>query len=251
MKKILIYILLLFCLFACTKEQEIQKLVVQGFLCPNQPVEIKLSILSTIGDYAETPVNGALVQITHNDYIYTLTEIENSGKYTSKELQIWENNNYQLFVSYNGMSCSAETTIPLKPLFLEASFDTLVVPQVNYSQLLLNWMKNSDFVCITLDYIDNDSINDFISNYTTETDYSPYYFVHPYQYESINFSATDFKYYGRNVIKVYGINEELKELYDYHEQYKFDTPPIETNVVNGLGIFTGISYDSVLVVVKR
>jgi hypothetical protein len=50
---------------------------------------------------------------------------------------------------------------------------------------------------------------------------------------------------------VYSINEEYKKLYDYKEQYKFDNPPIETNIINGLGIFTGISFDSVVVVVKR
>jgi hypothetical protein len=64
--------------------------------------------------------------------------------------------------------------------------------------------------------------------------------------KEINFG--EFKYYGKNALLLYRVNTDYAALYNSSGSNSQNLTIVPTNVVNGLGIFTGINLADTLFV---
>lgn len=231
--------------FSCEKEAYKEpKLIINGILTEGKQAQISVYALFESETPYEQPVKDAEVIIEKRGINYNLEPVdEQPGVYKNSDLEIMEGELYKLSVFYKGIQAFSETTIPGKPQNLASSTKSLIYPSETEFSFAISWQKQTEFSYLTLNSV-SEFDNEKISIPTNEN-YTPFYLEQPYQQEIAIFSLSDFKYYGTNTIKIFSINEEYRMLYEYQRLYKFDNPPIETNIINGLGIFTGISYDSI------
>jgi len=124
MKKIIFifYLLPLLLFYSCEQPSEeenipyIPKLVIRGILTEGKPVtDIYIGRTMPVSvkiDPAFTDLSDAAAVIVHNDQFYPLTYTHN-GLYKNDTLQIIKGEKYSLLASWQNLSASAETTIPI------------------------------------------------------------------------------------------------------------------------------------------
>ena len=166
MKKIIIYILIIFSLFSCQKKTDwplqssnTNLIVVDGIITDQDTMQIiKLSFPVTQLNATPVPVSGATVVVSNNDSVYTLKENPaNSGIY-QHHFTGTAGENYNLLINYKNNIFSAKTSmlhevpisLPVQPV--KDSNDSLYHINIgtNYDaenfamyEILIDWSKNS------------------------------------------------------------------------------------------------------------
>lgn len=259
-------------LFSCTKENlpSDNKVVVEAFLFAGQKVEnIKLSTLLAYGgtDTVARPINDAQIDIVWKNNNYRLVSSNDSGEYhyPGNELQIIENEVYEFRLNYNGTNISALTICPPKPASVALTKDTMQIVFVSLldsfltggnitppdpDSVVVSWPNpNNLYYYVVAQNIENPKENifpDFID------DLRNFFFqTQPTTQNRYVFSDTDFRHYGRHQIRVYRVNQEYVDLFTSFDQDSRTQAEPFTNVINGLGIFTAVSYQSEILFVKK
>ncbi len=257
-------------LVGCTKEvesvQTIQDIaVVEAYLEPNEPIQVKLSKLLpyTEEEYAESLIiDTAQVYITHNGTTVQLQpSLTQPGVYldTVTQLAGEAGHSYSLQFMYNNQEVSATTTIPNEPLNGSLStnvleIDTDVVgPGVSLTPVTVSWSNASnEYHMVMVEYME--------SNYAPINEGLPeedYYKFAKITTEPVVGNSYDLNtrrhlaFFGTYRIKIYRLNEEYVNLYENISQSSLNLTAPATNVVNGLGIFTGMSYTTVYLEVEE
>ncbi len=252
MKTVLIICSLFVFLIACEdqkKEKFEEELVVNAYLFANSPVNwIYINKSVKFGsNIANEPVNNAKVSITWNKEVFLLENnplIPGNYKYNFEDLKIIPGDEYVIDVVYEDKNVTGTTTVPYGPKNLVSSADTIKIDVQRNSpsnQVLFQW-DNSDFDYSTV-VIRPESEN---QNYIWDdkfTNSNAYWLSIPSLSNYRVFTDFDIKYYGTNVLVVYSANLEYVNMFNEFDQ--IDLFSKNTNLENGVGIFTAFSTDSV------
>ena len=234
-----------------------EKIVLQGFLYANEKVDdIRLTKLIPYGgqDTVAEPVNDAFVTIEWRGTDYLLVSKNNEGyyHYIGNELEILEGESYKIEFDYFGRNTWAETTIPPKPENFRMSgdsiifspdtfaFDTLFffVDTVSFDTVNVRWDNPSqDYYFVSVDRLDQNARKVRTGFFGFDIDFAA--FTEPTQSSSYSVGFFEVSHYGPHAISVYRINDEYLDLYENRDQDSRNLKEPPTNVVNGLGIFTG------------
>lgn len=237
MKYTLTIILLITLFFSCGKPEIPEaSLSVEAYLYAGQPVnQIKLSLVKPIEDEQEQPVSDADVFIIWNGRHYLLTETpDKPGWYhfPDETLMVEANNAYTLYIKYHEQEYYAETTVPLAPLGLTASKDTIDLA-IETDEIAIAWQNN-----------DSTWFLGAISpELQTQTDL-PFnnFFSLPTQANSTRIKTNNVHTTGYQTFVLYGITEEYAKL------YRISSSSIGAtnvgNISNGFGIFAAFSSDT-------
>lgn len=253
MKKVFLIILYASLFFSCEEEKFSTKVIVQSYLMPGTPIIVKLNQVNTTNLTDELPASNARVVIFYNNQDFLLDEdLDKPGRYVynGDNLKILEGAIYSLEIEYYGSIIKAKTKVPIKPMNIKTNFTELIIPSKSSFGLLLSWDKFTEYSIVSIDFLDEVNSSNEIAE-SLSPDYTPYYLNYPYNLNYLSVSYFDFKYYGKYSIKLTSINDEYKKLYDFRENYRYETQTLATNIENGLGIFTGASSDSILIEIKR
>lgn len=237
--------------------------VVQSFLSPdNIPTVIVSKVVAFTTETSvavDTVITGLQINIIHDDEIYPLQESTDSpGTYfdTTNNLNISEEQSYELYFIYNEQTITGTTEVPNKPQEFEISDTTIYLPKITEDtgpgsmpeneNIELTWDNdNNDYYLVSIQYMEDeyDTINTIIeiddaaemANFSSE----------PLQNNLYLIRSMQFSFFGTYEVILSHIPEEYAGLYESLSQSSLDglTEP-ETNVTNGEGIFTSYNSDT-------
>lgn len=268
--KILIYLQLsivsLF-LFSCVEDEsedvEYDIAVVESFIYPGDSIHVELSRLIPFGgDVIDTFLIEKQIELSVNDKVYVLNELDDSGNYNiTLDQELTEGDVLSISFDYNNVEVKAETVVPTKPEGFQISDTEYFITQISDDLLTsgftferpdpleLEWENpNSEYYYLKIENLED---NPTRTNTILEDDPEKYTVFEPSQRSEANINSFSFGYYGTHRIVLYHINEEFTGLYETVGENSLSLSDPVTNVVNGLGIFTAFHSDTLYVEVKK
>lgn len=241
--------------------------VVEAYLFAGEPVDnIHLTTTVALSDTLDpAPINDATVTLFKNGTAYPLTSSGSEGyyHYAGSDLDVVPGDHFRIEVAYGEVVASGETNVPPPPVNVMIDGDTLWAPNsvrgfgqpggsggTNQS-LAVSWdnpEQLSHFVAIQGPEDSTDTILPvefpegfrrfgIVSEPTVEW------------FQVINLFTLEFL--GAHLVTVYRVNEEYDNLYRARLQDSRDLNEPPTNIVDGLGVFSAFSGQTVAFVVAR
>ena len=255
---LLFYFPLLFA--ACTKEEaaevEQAQVVVESYLSPGQAIQVRLTEEVPFAESGSLSlVDGLVVLLEHDGGTDTLQGTGN-GTYTSSvDLAAQVGSSYSLRFTFSEAEVRATTAVPPAPNGFALSTTTLEIPVIDLSNgpptsppvfpdpIALSW--NNPDQAYHLAVVENmetdpEPIGD------EDTPRRPSFRLEPTTANTSELSFRSFSYFGTHRIILYRLNADYAALYLDNGSNSQNLATPQTNIVNGLGIFTGINSDTLL-----
>ena len=267
MKKIILYISISLVAVSCNKDgvkviSTMNLPVVESYLIAGGPIQVKLSLPVSVNQDATNPeyINGQTVVVSINN-VPTILKSMGNGLYQDDTMTVKEGNTYKLSFTYNGLSVTASTTVPTKPVGFTASGSSIAIPQfgVGFSPgaggapafptpVSYTWTNNDQsyyFLAAKCMESTLTSIN------TDTTENRPRFSRQPTQENTASLSFNSFSYYGLHHVYLYKANIEYVALYKSTGTNSLNITNPVTNIQNGFGIFTSFGVDSLILNVTK
>lgn len=249
----LFFLLAFSCLLACKKEDatlaDYSRPVVEGYLTPGSPVQVKVYYQKYLDDTISYGFPIKDLQLKISDGTHTVSLIEDTaGVYVYAGTDfVKDQGTYALSFTYLDKTISAQTTMPDKPKGFTVSASSQKVPVFSFGTepeafvpVTFKWnndggyymmmMKNTDTYPSRINtrdtrpYADSESILGQVYTYQT-------------QQMMFNFS-------GNYKMLLFHINREYSDALNSGGGTSLNLTNPYTNVVNGLGIFTAMQADT-------
>ena len=237
------------------------KPIVESYLYADESPTVKVSKLVPFTSdmvLSNMDVNKLAVEITDvtAGKKYSMT-VSGEGVYTNKSLTISAGKTYELSFPYNEMAITATTVAPSKPQDMKLSSSEIAIPERGQTgsipgsmpdPVILTWtnadqsfyfvyVKNVESIKIPIDSRTPNG-NDFFRTQPTSSN----------QYE---INARSFQFYGMHRVILYKIQPEYVLFFQENSNSSLSISEIKANIVNGLGIFTGINSTSAYLYVGK
>ena len=241
--------------------------VVEAFLYQGSSVDdIKVTEVIPFGSSKnDNEVNGLDIVISWNGSSFPLlNEKTGGGKYyyPGEDLDIISGETYEINFIYDGEVVSSSTTIPYAPTRLNLSSNSLELPQLldfwdirdlrqnENVRINVEWDNpNGDYYFLVIENIEpnpesidvNNILNfnfEFVSTPIQDNFFNMIPFIHYTQF-------------GTHRIILYRVNEEYALLYETVEQDSRNLNEPFTNIINGVGIFSGFASDTVYLEINK
>ena len=257
--KNIIFILFIIILSACEKinlkEADYDMPVIEAYLFPGKKVELIITrqLVFESNDSVEASLGGLEVKISDGEQWYIM---ENNGDslYSNPNLKIVEDSTYFLEFEYNNLKVTASTTVPCKPIGTTISntvFETFSMEDFSPWERpefpdpeTISWVNpEEDYYMLITESIEDTLIQVNSSNIGP----ARLYRSEPVQTETIEVNPRDFQYYGRHYLILCHLNREYAGLYEQIQATSLDIKSPPSNIENGLGIFTAVNTDTIIV----
>ncbi len=269
-------------LVSCTETHSVidanEKPVIEAFLAPGHPVSLKLTTVigytgAESADSVARPIDGQQIQIKVSDgSIFTLSSV-GEGIYESKATEIVKFGlTYTLDFTYNGLPISATTIIPARPTGFKISKNIVYRSKIDLSSgtggfggpggfqedrtpIEASWDNpNGEYHFVALINTEENPESIVILPTDTDTPLPPFnrrINNEPTTATVTNIMPQTFQYFGKHYAILYRLNPDYAALYRSTgtTTQNISTPP--TSITNGLGIFTGVNADTLIVNVYR
>ncbi len=269
-------------LVSCTETHSVidanEKPVIEAFLAPGHPVSLKLTTVigytgAESADSVARPIDGQQIQIKVSDgSIFTLNSV-GEGIYESKATEIVKFGlTYTLDFTYNGLPISATTIIPTRPTGFKISKNIVYRSKIDLSSgtggfggpggfqedrtpIEASWDNpNGEYHFVALINTEENPESIVILPTDTDTPLPPFnrrINNEPTTATVTNIMPQTFQYFGKHYAILYRLNPDYAALYRSTgtTTQNISTPP--TSITNGLGIFTGVNADTLIVNVYR
>jgi hypothetical protein len=228
------------------------KPVVIGYLIPGEKITINVKREVLYGvDTTSEPINNLEVFITNQEIKEKLILVSDTGTYSTARLISKEGETYKMEFNYNNKLIEATTVVPSKPKNFKGSAGSIKVVSFTPGSgtmpefpdpVKYTWdNSNKDYCLVVVKNIESNPSSISSGGFRRP----PMQFRNqPTQQESYDINFQNFSYYGTHLVILYHLNPEYATLYQQNgnNSLNLTTPP--TNIVNGLGIFTGINSDT-------
>jgi len=267
-RKVAIFLLTTFILFTSCEEENLNNIatnqfVVEAFIYAGEPIDdirIKTTFpLSETEDISQ-PINNAEVTIIKNDQRFSLTPSGEEGfyHYPGDDIDVRTGDVFRLEVIHDGITATAETTVPTPTRGLDLSQDSIKVPLLPFTQgreavamAIGNFLRQSAIVAtwdnaeMDLYFMVVESVGDVFAPIFPDPvieALEQFRFVsEPTDESSLTFLAGSLVSLGQYSVRVYHINEEYAALYENREQDSRDLNEPPSNVQNALGVFSAFN----------
>jgi len=229
-------------------------LVVESYLVAGKAASINLSYQQASDSSADRP-DLSLLEVFVSDGESTEQLVhQDSGLFVGETLIMEAEKTYFLEFTYRDEVLSASTEIPTAPEDFAASsrlieggfpvFEPGSGPPAIPEPITLSWSNpNGEYHIIVVENVEE---NPELIETDTERPQRVFRSV-PTQSNEELLAPPSFTYYGRHRVILFRINAEYASLYEQLETTSLDITEPPTNVVNGLGIFTGINADTLTI----
>ena len=256
-------LLLINIISSCEKETTVNFTdtpIITAFLEPGFPFSLEVDRQIPFAEsvnYSDDDINNLTITIDYNGEIRTLIAID-SGIYVDSSIIVTEGDEYKISFSFNEKEVSAYTYIPSKPtnftqsattIYIERMDSTLGPPSGGFTQpdpIELSWDNFDDSYYLVL--VENmettlDAIRDFgdaeapgnrFKKSPTNTSYQ-------------ELRSVDFQYFGVHRVILYHVLPDYATLYEENSTSSQNITNPSSSIVNGYGIFTGFSSDTLYV----
>lgn len=252
------------------------KPVIEAYLAPGHTVSMKVFTeipYSTEDSAYSEPISGLSIKITGTDgKTFVLNETE-AGTYESSESLGTAGATYSMSFEHNGRTVSAETILPEKPVGFSMDLTEIYRVARDFSSFTpgqgppQGGFQQEDNTTVNLSWTNPDQTYHFISaqlldENAAEIETRPAdpnfanrpqrrFNNQPIQTESSSVNGRSFNYFGRYAIILYKLNPDYAALYvNQNTTSQNISTPVST-ITNGLGIFTGVNTDTLVLTVKK
>ncbi len=253
-------------LYAChdvgVETADANKAVVEGYMIAGSTPTIKITqqLAYSSSDTVVNPINNLNVEITDGEVVFILSNTSD-GIYQNNELQVEQSKTYYLRFIYNDKVVDSQTVVPIKPSGFTASATSIQVSDFTAGSgggtpnrpepVTLEWDNpDNDYYLVVVENAEADPTPIFDDD-TTSTRPPRAFRNSPTQTNLQQLNPMSFSYYGMHRVILYRLNPEYATLYEDNGNSSLTlvTPP--GNISGGLGIFTGISSDTIMVRVYK
>ena len=235
--------------------------VIQAFIFADEPVEwVTVSgVLPIDADSTEVApvISNAEITILRGTERFNLQSTSgNPGRYhyPGDNLDIQIGDVFRLEATVNGRTATAETVVPVAPVGLSLSADSLIAPtfppqrgqgpgSLLNRRITVNWTNTGD----QLHFVVIDNIEEAPQILPTTAIFSRFasrLIQQPTAADSSVVVVPLLTHYGQHRLKLYRVNEEYVDLYRGLQQDSRDLNEPPSNVHGALGIFSAFSADS-------
>lgn len=249
-----------------TTADSVNRAVVESFFQPGvlPVVFVKKQIPYGSTDSVQAPIEG--LQITVEEVAsglkHLLTHSDSSAYVGDGSWEVAAGKTYRLSFDYEGSQISAESVVPNKPVGFAASATTLQAfdpsnfgpgtggPPTFPSPLELSWDAGSGGYYLVV--VETAESNPSLI-FSDTTRFRPFraFRSTPEQTNTHQLQSMSFRYYGLHHVILYRLNAEYAALYENSGSNSTNLTTPFTNIVGGLGIFTGVNADTLLVTVTQ
>ena len=229
-------------------------LVVEAYLSPGEKISIKITQKVPYDDgttVTSTNLDALDVRVVSGDIEYPLVSM-GSGVYkdTSGTIKVIPGNTYIFHMNYKGTEVSSTTMIPSKPTSVTQSVTFIKMSQFDpdnptgstHPEPVIITFANTDasYYLTTVECMDTTLVPVYKDSIPANDMFSS----QPVTGTEIEIQPMRIRYFGLNRIILYHINPEYSTFFmrQASTSQNYQEPP--TNIVNGLGIFTGINADT-------
>lgn len=239
-----IYIVMIFALFACTKQESGSTLIVEGVLVAGEPADnVRVSLMR---DFSETKVSDATVNLFSDagDRIALSPRPDAQGVYFDADAAFTPQAGatYRIEVSYEDHFAHATTTVPVQIAATQISATTIPITGDSPGQPVFSvlWQSGAQFShVLTLDNLED-------APQTIPFDVLAGRFDEQYAVPVPGFGTTlfdtDFEFYGLHTLSIFAIDKDYEAVFFYQpgESGNVITGGPE-NILGGAGYFTSAS----------
>ncbi len=232
--------------------------VVESYLIQSKPISVKITRKTPYDSnvaLSDDNLDLLQVKILYNDQIRFIPSVGN-GEYKDATFFPQEGVIYKLEFEFNGQPVYSSTVILPKPINFKQSVTQLKMPGIDFSTRPPTRPAMPDPVRLTWDNNDNSYYMVVIENMETAptaiNDYGDrvppgrFFRNQPTQNNQYEIQSMHFQYYGRHRLILYHLNADYAALYNDTGNSSQNLTNPTTNIANGLGIFTGINADTLL-----
>jgi len=256
-------VLIVSCSQESIKQTETKTTIVEGYLSAGNPVDsLRVTQSYSYGQMEEEIItlSDLDIAIASNNNSFELTSIGN-GYYQNTNLIIDAGKSYQLEFERDGEIISAETYVPdYNAVSISTNqvelrkIEAGVLPTGGITipdPVELSWNnENGDYYYVVIRNIETDPeyVNDNIAQFEgqlqfiTEPQVSNFYAIR---------TQRELRQFGTYQIIVFRVNPEYAALYESSGSSTLSLEEPASNIVNGLGIFTGVSSDTLYLEVTK
>ena len=273
MKKIFVVQLFLLLLSACEKtalgtaSDSVSRPVVEAYLTPGQTPRVRITQQLAFGssDTTVQPISNLNVVVESDGVARPLFYSPADTAYVADGTwQVEAGKTYQLSFPYNEGTVTAESVIPQKPVGFTVSATTIAIPKFTPGggggggfptfpdPIEMAW-TNSDgaYYLVVVENLEADSEAIFEDNGNSNRPPRPTFRSEPEQTSAYQIGFQNFQYYGTHRVMLFRLNAEYASLYDDNGNSSQNLTAPYSNVVGGLGIFTGLNSDTLMVEVTK
>jgi hypothetical protein len=251
---------------SCTKDSQSPAFddqpVVEGYLVAGQPVHITISrqiAASANVVYATDDINNLQVFLIHNGISYPL-QAQGNGVYTDSSLVIAEGERYTLSFAYNQKTVTGTTSIPARPQNYSQSVSSISVEKMDSTTgppaggftrpdpVVLSWTNTDASYYMTV--AQNLATNPELIRDTTNRPLVTFR-NEPGIEETYSINSFQFAFFGQYRLVLFHLNPDYARLYGNNSNSSQNLTSPETTLQNGLGIFTGMSTDTLFLEVLK
>jgi hypothetical protein len=176
------------------------------------------------------------------------------------DLLVQSGDQYTIQVTYDGITASAETNVPPKPVGLSTNITTITFSKDSVStpfggrferlttsdSLIVSWRNpEAGAYYVVMESIDPNRAS--IRSDTFPSFRNMRFVAEPTTDDHYRAFEQDINYTGKHRITLYRVNQEYVDLYKSREQDSRSLNEPLTNVRNGFGIFTAFASDSLFI----
>jgi hypothetical protein len=254
---------------SCSKETTPayeDKPVVESYLYTGDTLYVKVSrqvpFSAEDAVYSIDDINKLDITAKYNNTSYLLTA-QGNGLYKAITplLTVNQGDQYELEFSFNGKPVTASTLIPAKPMNYTQSVTEITIESFSGTPsggtmptfpdpVRLKWTTDDNsYYIVVIENIESNpqAINDFGGKEPPGNIFRS----KPTQSNSYSIESMQFKYYGRHRLILFHINPDYASLYDDSGSSSQNLTSPSTTITNGLGIFTGVNSDTLMLKVKK
>jgi len=237
--------------------------VVEAFLFAGEPIDdvkIKTTFPLSEAEDISVPINNAQVVLIKDGRQYPLANSGDDGNYhyPGTDLSVETGDVFGLEVMHNGITATATTVVPTPTEGLRLSIDSLIVPQLPFSEgrdaivaAIGDFLRNSsvearwenpsgDLYFMVVEAV-SDTLDPILPAVAIEALARFRFVSEPTDGESLNFLGGTLESFGTYSTRVYHINDEYAALYENRNQDSRDLNEPPSNVQNALGVFSAFN----------
>ncbi len=247
-------------LIACEKQTHefTDTPIIEAYLVAGQAPAVHISRQIPFVDYAEyadDQIDSLQVILSSDNEIVTLTS-NGEGWYADSSMVVTDSGNYELQFSFNSKNVLAQTYIPVKPLNFKQSVTKINVqrmdstsgpPSVMADPVTLSWTNADESTYLIV--IENMEVKpDPIRRLSTDDSIPSNFFrQQPTESSEAEIRPMDFQYFGTHRIILYHVLADYANLYSSSTSSSQNLTNPASAIINGYGIFTGMSADTLYI----
>lgn len=265
-------------LFSSCEEENLNTIaanqfVVEAFLYAGEPIrDIRIKTTFPLSDEDDTSIpilDASVTLIKEGDrFMLIPSGLDGYYHYPDDDLEVATNDVFQIEVTYNGITATAETTVPAPTEGLRISQDSIIVPRLpisegreaiemtireflSQSRIEAVWDNSEEDLYFMVVESDTDTLDPILPAQVIEALEQFRFVSEPTRSASLFFLGGALVSYGTYSVKVYRINEEYAALYENRQQDSRDLNEPPSNVENALGVFSAFNSQEVFFHVVR